>query len=656
MIEALHKPYMIYTPPYVYFSYYLQIYKVEGVRIVVVDVVTWTMDDPIKITSDAQDLLSNFRDYSHNLPQRYDSAMLFTGGQFEGSTIGIAFTATMCEVRDSAVGVVQDGGGEMNQLISTTSHELGHIFSMGHDTEDCTCVGEQSNTCIMQDIIGYPPPKTWSSCSVETLRTSLAGDQGLCLNNEPATTVKDAACGNGIQEEGEACDCGSVDECTDPCCNTTSCQLVAGAECRAGLCCKDNCQLRNGSVCRPERNECDIEEYCTGDHADCPTDSFLQNLTPCMKNKSYCFLGDCQTRDKQCQHHFGTNDGIDECYTEVNTQGTVYGHCGFDDTQYLPCIARNALCGQLQCADGGELKTTPGFPVTFTLNSPSFTCKSVTTDAGTDEISPGLIRDGTKCGEEMVCFRTKCVSVGSFDIPSCPVDNSGEVCSGNGQCNNQNQCSCFVGFTGQLCNQVAGGAKPTGQANKGAIAGAVIAVFVVLAIGGATTAVIVYFVLRSKTTFNLTNILRSLHSSNDQDFRAERHPSQPVSHHNSRANVSSAASSSKSETHRPTRPTAVSSTPGKVQASSANVSRHIAAFEQKSGASSDKPPQNCSKPPQRPPPPTKALPARCKRPAAPERPAPPTSVSVLNPSKFSRAKQTPALKDVQRHGSTSKDT
>jgi hypothetical protein len=29
---------------------------------------------------------------------------------------------------------------------------------------------------------------------------------------------------------------------------------------------------------------------------------------------------------------------------------------------------------------------------------------------------------------------------------------------------------------------------------------------------------------------------------------------------------------------------------------------------------------------------------------------------VLNPSKFSRAKQTPALKDVQRHGSTSKDT
>jgi disintegrin and metalloproteinase domain-containing protein 12 len=307
MIEALHKPYMIYTPPYVYFSYYLQIYKVEGVRIVVVDVVTWTMDDPIKITSDAQDLLSNFRDYSHNLPQRYDSAMLFTGGQFEGSTIGIAFTATMCEVRDSAVGVVQDGGGEMNQLISTTSHELGHIFSMGHDTEDCTCVGEQSNTCIMQDIIGYPPPKTWSSCSVETLRTSLAGDQGLCLNNEPATTVKDAACGNGIQEEGEACDCGSVDECTDPCCNTTSCQLVAGAECRAGLCCKDNCQLRNGSVCRPERNECDIEEYCTGDHADCPTDSFLQNLTPCMKNKSYCFLGDCQTRDKQCQHHFGTS-------------------------------------------------------------------------------------------------------------------------------------------------------------------------------------------------------------------------------------------------------------------------------------------------------------------------------------------------------------
>ena len=40
----------------------------------------------------------------------------------------------MCQKPESAVGLVQDGGGELDQLISTTSHELGHIFAMDHDT------------------------------------------------------------------------------------------------------------------------------------------------------------------------------------------------------------------------------------------------------------------------------------------------------------------------------------------------------------------------------------------------------------------------------------------------------------------------------------------------------------------------------------------
>ena len=48
--------------------------------------------------------------------------------------IGIAFTATMCESLTSSVALVKDGGGELDQLISTTSHELGHIFGIDHDT------------------------------------------------------------------------------------------------------------------------------------------------------------------------------------------------------------------------------------------------------------------------------------------------------------------------------------------------------------------------------------------------------------------------------------------------------------------------------------------------------------------------------------------
>ena len=56
----------------------LQIYKNEGVRIAVVDVVTWTTSDRIQIVDDPEALLNNFRDGALNLAQNYDSAMLFT--------------------------------------------------------------------------------------------------------------------------------------------------------------------------------------------------------------------------------------------------------------------------------------------------------------------------------------------------------------------------------------------------------------------------------------------------------------------------------------------------------------------------------------------------------------------------------------------------
>ena len=36
------------------------------------------------------------------------------------------------------MGLVYDGGGELDQLMSTTAHELGHIFAMDHDdSENC---------------------------------------------------------------------------------------------------------------------------------------------------------------------------------------------------------------------------------------------------------------------------------------------------------------------------------------------------------------------------------------------------------------------------------------------------------------------------------------------------------------------------------------
>ena len=51
-----------------------------------------------------------------------------------------------------------------------------------------------------------------------------------------------------------------------------------------------------------------------------------------------------------------------------------------------------------------------------------------------DIISPGLVDDGIKCGNNKMCYEQRCVSLSSLDFPECPTGTNGIVCSGNGVC------------------------------------------------------------------------------------------------------------------------------------------------------------------------------------------------------------------------------
>ena len=161
----------------------------------------------------------------------------------------------------------------------------------------------------MAAIPSLPPPTRWSSCSISDLNAGFTEEQtGRCLTNVPTQTVADPVCGNGIRERFEICDCGSAQECTDPCCNAATCQLASGAQCSAGAsaCCSSTCQFASyGTQCRASGGDCDVAEYCTGDSGECPSDDHQRNGISCNNNAGYCLDGMCPTHNAQCQRAFG---------------------------------------------------------------------------------------------------------------------------------------------------------------------------------------------------------------------------------------------------------------------------------------------------------------------------------------------------------------
>ena len=105
-----------------------------------------------------------------------------------------------------------------------------------------------------------------------------------------------AVCGNGIVETGEKCDCGFPEQCTDSCCNSTSCQLVAGVDCSPsqGACCETSCTFSTTSkVCAIE-SECTNSMNCNGTSAACPSQSITSKpdlTTTCNQNTQVCIKG-----------------------------------------------------------------------------------------------------------------------------------------------------------------------------------------------------------------------------------------------------------------------------------------------------------------------------------------------------------------------------
>ncbi|NP_001121218.1 ADAM metallopeptidase domain 28, gene 1 like L homeolog precursor [Xenopus laevis] len=276
------------------------VYKAINTFVALTGIEVWNVSDQFKVVTSAAQNLGAFSDWRKNVllsRNPNDNAQFLTNTDFDGATVGLAFVASMCTDSQSA-GVNQDHSEPSIAIGATVAHEMGHNLGMNHDSNSCSC---GANSCIMAPDLSNNMPRLFSKCSLQNYQDFLFSQMSQCILIVPPKEdiIAPAVCGNKFTEIGEDCDCGTVEECTNPCCDAATCKLMPTAKCAEGECC-DNCQIKKpGDVCRAAKDDCDLADFCDGMSPVCPSDRFSVNGSPCKNGQGYCFNGRCPTHQSQ---------------------------------------------------------------------------------------------------------------------------------------------------------------------------------------------------------------------------------------------------------------------------------------------------------------------------------------------------------------------
>ncbi|XP_059263892.1 disintegrin and metalloproteinase domain-containing protein 7 [Mustela nigripes] len=390
------------------------IYKTLDIHVTLVGLEMWTNGDKIDIDSNIENTLLRFSTWQEIIlkkRKKFDHVILLSGKWLYIHAQGTSYSEGICLPYYSS-SVVKDLLPDLNVVASRIAHQLGHNLGMKHDDYPCTCNFER---CVM-DRGGSIPALKFSKCNRIQYLRHLKDYNPTCMFNIPFSDKSNnhPHCGNKKLDEGEECDCGPVQECTNPCCDANKCMLKPGFSCAEGECC-EACQMKkSGSICRPAKDECDFPEVCTGYSSACPNDKFQVNGFPCRNAKGYCFMGKCPTRDDQCSQFFDNEvkDSSDLCY-EMNKKGNRFGYCKNKENRLIPCEEKNIKCGKIHCSRGQHLP----LPGKEKINHLKKTSKlNVTTECKTfilyqNSKDLGLVAPGTKCGDGLVCSNGECVEL-----------------------------------------------------------------------------------------------------------------------------------------------------------------------------------------------------------------------------------------------------
>ncbi|NWT03756.1 ADA15 protein, partial [Mionectes macconnelli] len=480
-----------------------------GVRVALLAVEIWSEGDRIAVGSSARAALERFLRWRREelLPRLpHDNAQLLTGARFDDVAVGMSTQGSMCSPMRSG-GVSMDHSVSVLVVASTVAHQLGHNLGMRHDSPGrfCDCSDlRHDRGCIMALPTGLTPGLSFSNCSRQDLERSLKRGLGWCLSNvpEPQLLAGSPTCGNFFLESGESCDCGLSVECTDLCCNSTSCELMPGAVCASGDACCQDCQVRGdgrprplpvvrgslfdcapplqlrraGHLCREPLGECDLPEFCDGVSPHCPPDTFLQDGQPCASGRARCYSGACATYEGQCQQLLGTGmawaraggrepgEGAEVCFppaagagpvssscmATLNARGDERGHCGqLPNGSYIACGQQDAGCGMLQCQRGSTRRDRPGG-----------SCQGTPLPGDKDVSDAAMVLPGTACGPGKVCLQHRCQDISVLGDQQCQ-----SKCHGHGVCNNHGHCHCEPGWAPPTCESPgAGGSQDSGPA------------------------------------------------------------------------------------------------------------------------------------------------------------------------------------------------
>ncbi|KAA0723690.1 Disintegrin and metalloproteinase domain-containing protein 19 [Triplophysa tibetana] len=491
-------------------NYVDKFYRNLNIRVPLIGLEVWTEHDQCIINEEPNSTLWSFLQWRQKLKSRkkHDNAQLLTGVIFKGTTIGMAPLEGMCSHENSG-GINVDHSELPIGAAATMAHEIGHNFGMSHDHEGC-CVEAtpEQGGCVMAAATGHPFPKVFSRCSKKDLDNYFQKGGGMCLFNMP--NMKDLVggkrCGNGFVEDGEECDCGEPEECTNDCCHPSNCTLKADAQCAHGVCC-EHCKLKQaGTMCRGQAGACDLPEYCTGGSPYCPANVYLLDGSSCQYGHAYCYNGMCLTHEQQCLQlwGYGAQPAHDACFQDVNAAGNAFGNCGKDrHGNYVKCEKRDAKCGKIQCHSAAKKpKGTNAVSIDTTIRTDDseFKCRGTyvysTQDGEGDLQDPGLVMTGTKCGERKVCRDRRCQNASFTELETCIAR-----CHGHGMCNSNGNCHCNRGWAPPFCEKKGlGGSVDSGpiqyESQVGLVVGLLFAFLVLL-----PAVLTAFYCIRIKTSY-----------------------------------------------------------------------------------------------------------------------------------------------------------